>query len=171
MKEVKTMRIPTKLVKALNDQIKAELDSGYMYLAMANYFHLKNFTGIAHWFRVQAKEEQEHAMKIHDYLLERDEAPTLESVDAPETDWTGVTPVLEQAYQHECKVTEMIYNLVDIATETKDYASISFLQWYINEQVEEEAQSLELFEKSRMIGDSMAGLMVFDQQLGARKDD
>ena len=165
------MRISEKLVKALNEQIKAELDSAYLYLGMANWLQGKNFAGMAHWFRVQAREEQEHAMKIHDYLIERNEIPVLLPVAAPETKWGSVAEVFKKAYGHECKVTEMIYALVDTASADKDHASVSMLQWFVDEQVEEEAQSLELAETSEMIGDSVSGLMVFDQRLSARKDD
>lgn len=164
------MRISEKLVKALNEQIKAELDSAYLYLGMANWLQGKNFAGMAHWFRVQAREEQEHAMKIHDYLIERDEIPVLLPVAAPETKWGSVAEVFKEAYDHECDVTKMIYDLVDAAAADKDHASASMLQWFVDEQVEEEAQSLELAETSKMIGDSVSGLMVLDQRLAARKD-
>ncbi len=165
------MRISEKLVKALNEQIKAEFDSAYLYLGMANHLASKNFSGMAHWFRVQAREEQAHAMKIHDYLIERAETPVLLPIAAPETNWGSIAEVFDKAYKHECKVTEMIYALVDTAKSDKDYASESFLKWFVDEQVEEEAHSLELAETSKAIGDSLAGLMVFDQRLGARKDD
>ncbi len=165
------MRISENLQKALNDQIKAELDSAYLYLGMANWLQGKNFSGMAHWFRVQAKEEQEHAMKIHDYLISRGVTPVLLSVEAPKTNWNSVADVFKKAYEHECDVTKMIYDLVDMATADKDYAGISMLQWFVNEQVEEEAQSCELAETSAAIGESLSGLMVFDQRLGARKED
>lgn len=165
------MRISENLQKALNAQIKAELDSAYLYLGMANWLQGKNFSGMAHWFRVQAKEEQEHAMKIHDYLIERGVTPVLLSLDAPKANWNGVADVFKEAYEHECAITKMIYDLVDMATADKDYASISMLQWFVDEQVEEEAKSCELAEISAAIGEALPALIAFNQRLGARKED
>ena len=162
--------ISEKLQNDLNKQITAEFESAYLYLSMADYLQTKNFDGMAHWFRIQSGEEKEHAMKIHDFLIERNLTPDLGEIKAPQHRWADVKSVLEEAYQHECLVSDMIYDLIAQAMEDKDYASISFLQWFIDEQVEEESQTLTLLEKARLIGDDASGLMVLDQEMGGRTE-
>ncbi|MBR1777053.1 MAG: ferritin [Alphaproteobacteria bacterium] len=162
--------VSEKLSDGLNKQITAEFESAYLYLAMADFLQGRNFDGMAYWFRKQADEEKTHAMKIHDFLIERHLTPVLGEIKAPNTQWTGVMNVFDEAYQHECLVSSMIYDLVAQAMEDKDYASLSMLQWFVDEQVEEEEQSLALLEKARMIDDVASGLMVLDQQMGARTD-
>ncbi|MBO4519884.1 MAG: ferritin [Alphaproteobacteria bacterium] len=162
--------ISKKLQDDLNKQITAEFESAYLYLSMADYLQTQNFDGMARWFRIQADEEREHAMKIHDFMIERTLTPELGEIKPPQHQWSDVKTVLEEAYQHECLVSDMIYDLVAQAMEDKDYASISFLQWFVDEQVEEESQTLTLLEKARLIGNDASGLMVLDQEMGSRKE-
>ena len=163
-------KISDKLLKKLNEQIAAELASGYLYLGMANHLQAQNFSGMAQWFKVQAEEEKVHGLKINEFLTERGYTPELMDIPAVKGEWKDLEALFAQAYNHECGVSAMIYDLVDIAMEDKDWASVSFLQWYVDEQVEEEAQSLDLLEKIKMIDGKPAGLLALDAQMGARKD-
>lgn len=159
-----------KLKDGLNKQIIAEFESAYLYLSMADHLQSENFDGMAHWFRVQAKEEETHAMKIHDYMIERNLKPDLEEIKPPKRQWNDIASLLDEAYHHECLVSDMIYDLVAQAMEDKDFASVSFLNWFVDEQVEEEEQSLALREKARMLGGHIAGIMALDAQMGARTE-
>ena len=145
-------KISDKLIGGLNRQITAEFESAYLYLAMASYLQAQSLNGMAHWFRVQADEEKRHALKINDFMVERNITPELGEIKAPSKQWQGV------------------YDLVAQGMEDKDFASLSFLQWFVDEQVQEECQSLELLEKVRLIDDVTAGLMVLDQQMGIRQE-
>ena len=157
-----------KLKDGLNKQITAEFESAYLYLSMADHLQSGNFDGMAHWFRIQAKEEETHAMKIHDYMIERGLKPELAEIKPPKHQWSDVETVLDEAYRHECLVSDMIYDLVAQAMEDKDFASVSFLNWFVDEQVEEEEQSLMWREKARMLGGHIAAMMALDAQMGAR---
>ncbi len=163
-------KISDKLIGGLNRQITAEFESAYLYLAMASYLQAQSLNGMAHWFRVQADEEKRHALKINDFMVERNITPELGEIKAPSKQWQGVMSLFDEAYQHECLVSDMIYDLVVQGMEDKDFASLSFLQWFVDEQVQEECQSLELLEKVRLIDDVTAGLMVLDQQMGIRQE-
>jgi len=162
--------ISGKLRNGLNDQITAEFESAYLYLDMANYLESQNFEGMAHWFRLQAKEEKRHALKINDFLMERNVVPDLGKIKPTENKWRDATAVLDEAHRHECMVSNMIYDLVAQAMDDKDFASLSFLQWFVDEQVEEEAQSSELLNKARLIDGDIAGLMSLDSLMGARTE-
>lgn len=162
--------ISDKLLNKMNKQIAAELASGYLYLAMANYLQAKNFSGMAQWFRIQAEEEKVHGLKINDFLTERGYTPELEEIPGVKAEWKDLEALFAEAYNHECEVSAMIYDMVDMAMEDKDWASVSMLQWFVDEQVEEEAQSLELLEKIKMIDGKPAGLLALDGQMGARKE-
>lgn len=163
-------KISDKLINGLNKQITAEFASAYLYLAMADHLHAQSFNGMAQWFRVQAEEEKGHGLKINNFLLERNITPDLEEIPGAKGEWKDIAALFEEAYNHECTVSEMIYDLVAQAMEDKDWASLSFLQWFVDEQVEEESQSLELLEKARMIDGKPAGLLTLDAQMGARKE-
>ncbi len=157
-----------KLAAAINEQINAELWSGYLYLSMSTYFEDKGLSGMAHWMRHQAEEEQEHAMKFYKYMVERGERVLLKAIDAVETEFTGIVPVFEETLKHEQLVTSLINNLYSIAVDDKDYASQSFLNWYVDEQVEEEANAQEILDTLAIIGDKGNGLYMLDRQLGSR---
>ncbi len=157
-----------KLSAAINEQINAELWSGYLYLSMSTYFEDKGLGGMAHWMRHQAEEEQEHAMKFYKYLVDRGERVVLKAIAAPATEFTGVTAIFEETLKHEQLVTSLINNLYSIAVEDKDYTSQSFLNWYLDEQVEEEKNAQEILDTLGIIGEKGNGLFMLDKQLGGR---
>lgn len=157
-----------KLKNAINEQINAEFWSAYLYLSMSAHFAADGKPGIANWFMVQFKEEQDHAMKLFNYLLERNEKPVLKPIEEVETIWPSVTAAFEHTLEHEKRVTYLIGEIYATAVECKDYAAQSFLNWFINEQVEEEANVRTLLDKLRLIGDSRMGLYQFDNELAAR---
>jgi len=157
-----------KLLKAFNDQINAELYSSYFYLSISGYYESKNLKGFASWMRVQAQEELSHAMKFHAFIFDRGGCVTLAAVDAPPKEFASPLAAFEEVLKHEQKVTRLIYDLVDLATAEKDHAANSFLKWFVDEQVEEEATATEIVEKLKMVGDNKNGLFMMDQVLGRR---
>ncbi|MBN1394980.1 MAG: ferritin [Pirellulales bacterium] len=157
-----------KLQESLDRQINAELYSSYLYLSMAAHLEAENFRGMAQWMRAQSGEETAHAMKIYDYVLERNGRVTLARIDGPKTKWASPLELFEDAYAHEQKVTAMINNLMDLAVEEKDHASHDFLEWFVTEQVEEESNASAIVEQLKLVGDSGVGLYMIDQQLGQR---
>ncbi len=158
-----------KVESAFNGQINAELYSSYLYLSMAAYFASSNLSGFAHWMRVQADEEKKHAMKFYDHILERGGGVVLKPIDCPKTSWKSPLEAFEDAYGHEVKVTGMINGLVDLSYSENDHASRSFLKWFIDEQVEEEASANDIVSKLRLIGDKPSGaLLMLDHHLGKR---
>ena len=161
-------KISGNLQKGLNKQITAEFEAAYLYLSMANYLENKNFSGMARWFRLQAEEEKEHALKINDFLMQRGIVPDLEEIKTRHHQWTDVSALLNEAYRQECLVSNMIFDLVTQATEDKDFISTAFLQWFVDEQAEEEAQSLALSEKASRVHDNVIGLMILDKEMGSR---
>ena len=122
--------------EAMNEQINKELFSSYLYLSMAAYFEDKNLPGFAHWMRLQADEEREHAMKFYDFILERGGRVILKAIDAPKTEWSSSLEVAEEVAAHEAKVTASINALYELALKEKDYPAQVMLQWFISEQVE-----------------------------------
>ena len=160
--------ISEKLENELNNQINAELYSAYLYQAMAAYFEAKSLEGFANWMDVQAQEEMTHARKIYDYLNERGGRVLLDAIEAPKAEWETPIEAFKDAYEHEQKVTKMINDLVDLAIEEKDHATKSFLQWFVDEQVEEEASAEDIIDKLEMIGDSGHGLYMYDSKLAER---
>jgi len=163
------MEIKNKIQEAINKQINAELYSSYLYLAMSAFFEENNWSGFAHWMRIQANEENNHAMKLFDYLLERGGKVILDDIKAPKKDWKGHLDVFEAVYRHELKVTDLINELLSLARQEKDYATESLLKWYIDEQVEEEANAKKILEKLKLIKDSVNGLFMLDHELKERK--
>jgi ferritin len=154
--------------KAFNKQINAELYSAYLYLAMSAEMETQNFGGMAHWLRAQSQEEVEHAMKFYKFINERSGTVTLDKIDKPSGSWDTPLDAFEAAYQHETKVTAMIDDLVELARKEKDNASEMFLQWYVNEQVEEEASALQIVEQLKMVKGHPGGLFMLDHHLGSR---
>lgn len=157
-----------KLEVKINDQINKELYSAYLYLSMAAQFEAENLPGFASWMKKQAAEEQEHAMKFFGYVNERGGRVVLEAIEKPETEFGKPVEVFAEVLAHEQKVTGLINDLYALALEEKDYASQSFLQWFIDEQVEEEASAGGILESLKMIGDKGHALLMIDHQLGAR---
>ncbi|MFW6268931.1 MAG: ferritin [Bacillota bacterium] len=157
-----------KVETALNEQINAELYSAYLYQAMGAYFESVDLEGFAQWMDLQADEEISHARKIYDYVNERGGRVILESIEAPPSEWENPTKAFENAYEHEQKVTAMINDLVDIADQENDRATYSFLQWFVDEQVEEEDSVDSIVQKLKMIGSSGSGLFMLNNELGQR---
>ena len=160
--------INKKVEKAFNDQINAEIYSSYLYLSMSAYFDSLNLAGFGSWMRVQAQEELVHAMKFFTFIRDRGGRVTLAAIEGPATKWDSPLKAFEDAYKHETKVTERINNLVDLATQVKDHASVAFLQWFVTEQVEEEASADAVIKKLTLIKDSAPLLLMLDRELAAR---
>lgn len=135
------MKISKKLIKAINEQINYELYSSYTYLSMATWFEEQNLEGMAHWMKVQAKEEYEHAMKFLNHVEKRGGRVLLKKIETPKTEWITPLEVWEDAYKHEMRITKEIYKIGEIAKKEGDKAVIPLLQWFYNEQVEEEQQT------------------------------
>jgi ferritin len=154
--------------EALNNQINAELYSAYLYLSMEACFRSMNLPGCANWMRVQTQEELTHAMKIYDFVNERSARVTLKSIQQPPIKWDSPLAAFEATCKHEQKVTGLINNLVNLAIEEEDHAANSFLKWFVNEQVEEEASVDEVVQKLKMVETAPGGLFVIDKQLGQR---
>lgn len=160
--------VSEKVGKALNEQIKVETESAYLYLAMAADLHSKGYDGMAAWMRVQAREELGHSLKFFDHLTERNAPIELEAVAKPKTTWGSPLEIFEDAYKHELFVTGKINDLVRLANEASDYPVGILLQWFVTEQVEEESNTSKAAETLRRIGASGSGLVMIDRQLGKR---
>lgn len=157
-----------RIQKAINDQINAELYSSYLYTAMSMYFESVDMGGAAIWMMAQAKEEQVHAEKFMSYVNERGGRVLLQAIEKPPVQWESVLDAFQAALGHEEKVSSMIGNLVTLAREEKDHMTDNFLQWYVAEQVEEEASAAEVVRKLKLIGDSGGGMFMIDRELGQR---
>jgi ferritin len=160
--------ISSKIVDGFNRQINAEFYSAFLYLQMAAWFESKNLPGFANWMRVQKLEEEVHAMKFFNHLAERGAAVKLATIDAPPLAWKSPLEVFEQAYAHEQKVTAMINSLVDLALTEKEHAAGTFLNWFVDEQVEEEASTSGVVEKLKLVGGEGGGLFMIDRELATR---
>ena len=154
--------------KALNEQINAEIYSSYLYLSMSSYFETVNLAGAASWFRVQAQEELSHAMKFFDFVGERGGRVTLAAIEGPPTEWEAPLAVFENAYEHEQHVTALIDGLVELALKESDHATNNFLQWFVGEQVEEEASADAVVQQLKLVGGDGGGLFMVDRELGTR---
>jgi ferritin len=165
--EVK-MQISKKMQDAINNQINRELYSAYLYLSMSAYCEDQNLPGFAHWMRAQAQEEVFHAMKLFIHVVERGGRAVMGDIEAPPKDWASPEDVFQATYNHEQKVTKLIDNLVKTAREEGDNAAEAMLQWFVNEQVEEESTAQTILRKLQMVGDAKAGLFLIDQELSAR---
>lgn len=161
--------VSTKMQDALNRQINAELYSSYLYLSMAAWMESENLSGCAQWMRVQSREEHSHAMKLFDYLVACDARVVLDAIDEPPLKWKSALDVFSATLTHEKKVTAAIAALMSAAVAEKDYATQGLLQWFVNEQVEEEASALRIVDVLKMIGDSAQGLIMLDRELAQRK--
>lgn len=160
--------ISKKMQDALNEQINAELYSAYLYLAMESYFESLNLAGFANWMRIQTQEEALHAMKIYDFVNERGGKVTLKAIAQPPAKWASPLAVFEAVYKHEQKVTGLINELVNLAVKEKDHATNSFLQWFVNEQVEEESSANAMVQKVKMVNKTPGGIFMLDKELGQR---
>ena len=162
------MRISDSMVNSINEQIKAEYDSAYIYLAMSAYFEDAGLKGMAHWMKKQHAEEIEHAEKFINYLYERGARVVIPEIAKPKDNYANALEVFKTAYSHEQYVTSRIYNLVEQATAEKDYATISFLQWYVDEQMEEEDNTGSIVSQLEFLGDDKRGIYIVDRELASR---
>lgn len=162
------MKIAGKIEDAVNKQVNAELYSAYLYLGMSAKCTELNLKGMAHWLYVQAQEEMTHAMKFYRFILERNGHAVMPGIEGVSTDWKTPLEMFEAAYAHEQKVTALINNIMDIALAERDHATASMLNWFVDEQVEEEANSSEIAEKLKLIGESKEGLFMLDKELSVR---
>ncbi len=160
--------ISKKMEDALNEQVNAELYSSYLYLSMESYFKSQNVNGFANWMRIQTQEEVMHATKIYDFINERGGRVILKTIEGPPTEWDSTLAVFKAVYEHEQKVTGLINDLVDLAIKEKDHATNSFLQWFVNEQVEEESTADEIVQQLKMMENAPGGIFMFDRELGQR---
>ena len=157
------------VVFAVNAQIHAELESAYTYLAMSAEMERHNLPGLARWLRVQWEEELSHAMKLYDFLVQRDAPVRLEALPEPQAKFSTPLEAFELVLEHEQYITERIAKLFELATREHDYALQSLLKWFIDEQVEEEDNARNAIDALRLVGDSGPGLFLFDREMGARK--
>jgi ferritin len=154
---------------AMNEQIKNEFYSAYQYLSMAAYCESENLPGFAQWMRTQAQEETEHAMKFYNFILDRNGRVVLQGIESPLVEFGSPLEVFEQALEHEQKVTTMIDELYALSVTENDYASQTFLQWFVTEQVEEEKNAGDVVDTLKMIGDKSEALFLLDRELGQRR--
>ncbi|MBI2547891.1 ferritin [Candidatus Woesearchaeota archaeon] len=163
------MVLSKKVHEALNKQINKEFQSAYIYLAMAAYFDSIYLRGFRHWMEAQAKEEVHHGMKIYEHILERDSTVVLQPIQAPALAWKSPLDAVTAAYKHEQEVTKSIHQIVDVAQAEHDHTTEVFLQWFVNEQVEEEDATLELLKRVTLAGNEGAGLLLLDAELAKRE--
>ncbi len=155
------------MLKELNNQITEETFSAYLYLSMAAYFHDANLEGFAQWMEVQAMEELTHAKKFFDYIIERGGRVALEAIKKPQAEWKSPLEAFEAAYAHEQHITGRINMLMDMALAEKDHATCAMLQWFVSEQVEEEANASSIVNKLKMVSGTN-GMFYLDRELGKR---
>ena len=159
--------IKKNIEQALNDQINKEMYSSYIYLSMSAHFESIDLSGFAHWMKVQALEELVHAMKIFNYVNERGGRVVLETIDKPQHSWDSPLAVFQHVYEHEQFVTSLINKLVDLAIKERDHATNQFLQWFVEEQGEEEDTANGVVQKLKLVQDG-GGLFMLDKELGVR---
>ena len=158
--------LDSKMEQKLNDQLNAEMQSGYLYLSMATYFEDNDLPGFGNSLRVHAEEELEHAMKFYDYILRKGGSVKLQAIEQPQYEWDSVVSVYEHIQEHEELVTSLIHELVDLSIELKDHATNQFLLWFVEEQVEEEELAAEDLRKVKMAVDSPQLLYLLDKEYG-----
>jgi ferritin len=157
-----------KTVESLNEQINKELYSAYLYLSMGAYAAHAGLNGVANWFTVQTKEEMAHAEKFYNYVNQQGGRVVLKAIDEPPKQFSSAQDLFGKTLEHEKKVTGLINGLADLARKEKDHATEAFLQWFVTEQVEEEANANELLQKMKLIGKDGNGLLMIDSQLATR---
>ncbi len=160
--------ISDKMQDALNNQINEEVFSSYLYLQMSAWFQSMNFPGMANWMCIQSQEEDVHVMKIYDFINNRRGHVVLQAIKAPQAQWDSPLAAFETAFSHEQYITGRINDLVSMSRELKDNATEIFLQWFVIEQVEEEASADEIVRKLKLMGDAPGGLFMLDQELAKR---
>lgn len=156
------------VLEGLNHQINQELYSSYVYLSMSAWFESQNLRGFAHWMRIQAQEELTHVMKLYQYLVDRGGRIQFTAVQSPKNEWASPLNAVEEAYKHECEVSESINKLMSLTLHEEDHSTRVFLQWFVAEQVEEEANADALVQKLKLIEGFPAGLFMIDNELAGR---
>ena len=162
------MELSKKLQDALNEQIREELASAYIYLSMAAYLEAENLPGFAHWMKVQSQEEMNHAMKFYAHVNERGGRVLLQAIPEPPAEFEGPLDVFQQALDHERYISSCIVDLYKLAQQEGEYASYSLLQWFVEEQVEEEDSATEIVEMLKLVGEKGQALIMLDRQLASR---
>ncbi len=157
-----------KIEKAINKQINAEFASAYLYLSMSSWFSNRSLDGMANWMMIQFQEEQSHALKFYRYVIERGGTVVLDAIETPEKEWNNPLHVFEETLKHEQLVTSLINNLVDLAKEERDHATESMLRWFVDEQVEEEANADAIVNQLKLIGDKGHGIFMIDREMKSR---
>lgn len=157
-----------RVLDELNMQIKHEMESYYIYLSMAAWLESNSYDGMAHWMRIQAHEEMEHAMRFFNHIIERGEKITLLDLKQLKTDWGSVKEIFDDAYEHEKFITSRINTCMTAVREEKEYASEGILNWFVEEQIEEEANTSKIVDQIKMIGNEGKGIYMLDKELGAR---
>ena len=157
-----------KVAKLLNEQINKEFYSAYLYLDMANFYAAKGLDGFANWFEIQAKEEQDHAMLMYQYLHNNDQAVTLEAIQKPDKTYDALIDPLKAALEHEQFVTASIHTIYAAAKKADDFRAMQFLDWFVKEQGEEEKNASDLITKMELFGSDARGLYMLNQELAAR---
>ncbi|MEO0068516.1 MAG: ferritin [candidate division WOR-3 bacterium] len=160
--------IPKKVEDGFNQQIKHELESAYLYLGMAAYFDSAGYQGMGRWMRAQAQEELTHAMRFYKHILERGGEIRFSPLNILEQKWESPLKAFEAAYEHEQFITSKINELMKLVQAEGDYASNSILQWFVDEQVEEEESTLKIVQDLKLVGDDGRGLLMLDRELGQR---
>ncbi|HPG30260.1 MAG TPA: ferritin [bacterium] len=161
--------INKKIEKAFNEQLNKEYFSSYLYLSMAAYFESRNLKGFANWMRVQTQEELAHFMIFFDNIIERGGKVSLTGIESPQTEWKSILDAFEAAYKHELFISNSINELVALSIQEKDYAANNFLQWFVKEQVEEEASVDEIVQKLKLLGEEKGGgIFMLDNELSSR---
>jgi ferritin len=162
------MELSKKMQDALNEQIKEEMASAYIYLSMAAYCESINLPGFAHWMQGQSQEELSHAMKLYEYIHDRGGRVVFQALEQPPAEFDGPIGVFEKTLAHEQYITGRIHNLYGMAAAENDYASLGILQWFVNEQVEEEKTAGDILDMLKVVGDKGQGLIILDRQLASR---
>ncbi len=163
------MELKKNIEDSLNKQLNLEYFSSYLYLSMSAYFASENLEGFSHWMKIQSQEELKHAMKLFDFLANRNAKISLAEIKKPENEWNSPLNAFESALVHEQKVSLSIHELFELSRKEKDFASESLMQWYVNEQIEEENTARKLTEKLKLIGTAKSGLLMLDRELASRK--
>lgn len=161
--------ITKKLEEAINEQINFEFYSAYIYLAMSAWLNDQNMNGFSHWMQIQAREETFHAMKLFNYIHDRGGHVRLQSIKQPELEWKSFLDVFKHAHQHEQTVTSRFSNLTDLAMQERDHVTTVLLQWFITEQIEEEATVRNIVDQLSMIGESKDSIFMLDRELNQRQ--
>ncbi len=160
--------ISKKMEAALNEQVNKEFFSSYLYLSMAAYFEDKGLPGMANWMKLQAEEEHQHGTKFYEFIIKGGRRIKLTSIKEPKFEWTSPQNAFEESLAHEQFITKSINELTDLAIQEKDHATKTFLQWFVDEQLEEEATVQQIVESFKLVSDHPAGLFMLDRELGQR---